>query len=144
VPYIGLSPAPLLDGQIFIMSEYIKNGTSGLRPPILLIMETGLLEPLSLCSLKTDKDKQSKLGAPCMGEVCLQSMQALPQMELGMRSLSPNPLEAPLKHPHHRQGLIWSPTDISFSLPAHSTEYADPIPMPSETRFVSHCDAHQC
>jgi len=35
-----------------------------------------------------------------------------------------------LKRPRHRRGLIWSPTDISFSPTARSSEYAEPVPVP--------------
>ncbi|KAJ8591092.1 hypothetical protein M405DRAFT_735681, partial [Rhizopogon salebrosus TDB-379] len=35
-----------------------------------------------------------------------------------------------LKRPRHRRGLIWSPTDATFSPTARSSEYADPVPSP--------------
>jgi hypothetical protein len=35
-----------------------------------------------------------------------------------------------IKRPRHRRGLIWSPTDATFSPTARSSEYADPVPSP--------------
>jgi len=56
------------------------------------------------------------------------------------RSQSPNPYEPPFKCPHHRQGLIWSPTDATFSPTAHSSEYAEPVPSPPLNE-ISNIDA---
>jgi len=47
-----------------------------------------------------------------------------------LRSPSPSLIERPLKCPHHRRGLIWSPTDVSFSPTACSSEYTEPVPTP--------------
>ena len=49
-------------------------------------------------------------------------------------ALSPNldPPGGPLKCPRYRRGLIWSPTDSSFSPTARSSEYADPVPEPPQ------------
>jgi len=46
------------------------------------------------------------------------------------RSDEPQPA---LKRPRHRRGLIWSPTDATFSPTARSTEYAPPVPEPPKT-----------
>jgi hypothetical protein len=45
-------------------------------------------------------------------------------------STSPEVGEPALKRPRHRRGLIWSPTDATFSPTAHSSEYAPPVPSP--------------
>ncbi|KAJ8582929.1 hypothetical protein M405DRAFT_749452 [Rhizopogon salebrosus TDB-379] len=43
---------------------------------------------------------------------------------------SPERGELALKRPKHRRGLIWSPTDETFSPTARSSEYAPPVPRP--------------
>jgi len=58
------------------------------------------------------------------------------------RSPSPSLIERPLKRPRHRRGLIWSPTDVSFSPTARSSEYAEPVPTPPLNK-VSDSDAAQ-
>ncbi|KAG2146384.1 uncharacterized protein EDB93DRAFT_1104380 [Suillus bovinus] len=96
-----------------------------------------------------DEDKQSKPGAPAQDKSAFSQLHKPAAMHMSahmsktanfahditwkrgiLRNPSPSPHESPLKCPHHRRGLIWSPVDATFSPTAHSSEYAEPVPSP--------------
>ncbi|KAG1727188.1 uncharacterized protein EDB91DRAFT_1254013 [Suillus paluster] len=72
-----------------------------------------------------DEDKQSASGAPAWAKSVFMLK------PVGMRMFArTHKTEDSMQGVTQKQGLIWSPTDATFSPTTHSSEYAEPVPLP--------------